>query len=367
MYLLFMSLSSDVFVHDNVTAWFNFNSPTLELEIAALLHKHHIPFNNYFGTFMGGPTGLWSSRPSTSFEKHAVIPNLYVWVGVKDFIDCEFQWFSNSAYQHYFNAKGNVYTLIDADPCYELVWENCKILQLNGERENARFNACLLDNGQVWAIDNDKIPANEHNWKLLSFFNDKNVKQVLPMDEICYILCECPEQKLFYYSFQSESADDLPPIEDITFKSKTIVKMVKLEEIVLFWCKEGIYAWVIYSGATPHELTLLHPVYKFPEVFFPLKYFEDKKILDIASGENFYILCDDGMYAIYSSTCGLTETDNPPMEGILVKLDSYFEENVPNIFSYYHSTKIKLGKSARSQINTEEPAAKKQKIVHEEN
>ena len=306
---------------------------------------------------------------------------MYVWKGVKDFIDYEFQWFSiNSPYQRYFNAKGNVYTQIDEEPFYELVWENCQILQLNGGRENACFNVCLLDNGQVWAIDNDdydildEIPANEHNWKLLSFFNDKKVKQVLAMDQICYVLCECPEQKLFYYSVShthegyesEESADDLTPIEDITFKSKTIFKMVKLEEIVLCWCKEGIYAWVIYNGATPYESTLSHPVYKFPKVFFPLKYFEDKNILDIAAGENFYILCDDGMYAIYS-TCALTDTHNPPMEDILVKLDSYFEENVPNIFSYYHSTKIKLGKSARSKINTEEPAAKKQKIVHEEN
>ena len=98
---------------------------------------------------LGGPTGLWSNSKGKEFEECKEIPGFYSWRGVKDFKNCEFEWFCNFPRLYYFNAKGNVYSQTSDEPYYKLVWENRQIIQSNAGMEDGGFKGCLLDNGEV--------------------------------------------------------------------------------------------------------------------------------------------------------------------------------------------------------------------------
>ena len=339
---------------------------------------------------LGGPTGLWSNSEGSEFEECKEIPGFYSWMGVKDFKNCEFEWFFHNFDTYYFNAKGNVYSKTPDEPYYELVWENRQIIQLNGGQEDETFRGCLLDNGEVWVQNNpnmdcfpeDEFPPNDAGWSHLPVYDDKKVKSVLAMEAAIYVLCESPEQKLFYHSDMPQSrnregddeeegedentvlqpSDPSVPTEDKSISSKKVLKMVCLSEIILCLCEEGLYAWVVDNGATPFPDTEEHPVCKYSKQFYPVRFFENKKILDIGASEHLYVLCDDGVYTIPSKV--EDDQDDEDVEIVPIKL-SLFDENVPVMFSTY--TRSKLGKSARSRIDTEEqPPAKKQKLEHEE-
>ena len=68
----------------------------------------------------------------------------------------------------------------------------------------------MLDNGQVWALDNPdfktfsygerEFTQNDSGWIHIDFYDDKKVKSILAMESAIYVLCESPEQKLFYHS-----------------------------------------------------------------------------------------------------------------------------------------------------------------------
>ena len=283
----------------------------------------------------------------------------------------------------YFNAKGNVYSKALNDTFYKLVWENRQIVQLNGGREEETFSGCLLDNGQVWVKDSPSMTLfkedefktrNDGGWIHLSFYDDKNVKFILAMEVAIYVLCESPEQKLYYHSDlpqnlreDEENEDEInntdQPIEDKSISSKKIIKMVCLSEIIFCWCEEGIYAWVVDNGASPFSDTEDHPVCRFSEQFYPFKFFENKNILDIgASSIHFYVLCDDGVYTIPSK---VEDDDAQVVQIVPIKLP-FFDENIPVMFSSYFNSQRKLGKSARSRLDTEQPPTKKQKLDHTE-
>ena len=169
----------------------------------------------------------------------------------------------------HFNAKGNVYSRINKEPFYELVWENRQIIQMNGGMANdSNFSGCLLDNGQVWALDNSEFEIfsygeseftqNDSGWIHLDFYDDKKVKSILAMESAIYVLCESPEQKLYYHcngpqiqteydedeeeinnSPPLEPEDPLHPVEDKSMSSKTIIKMVCISEII-FCCAKKV-------------------------------------------------------------------------------------------------------------------------------
>ena len=218
------------------------------------------------------------------------------------------------------------------------------------------------------------------------------------MEVAIYVLCESPEQKLFYHSnsmseidretevgedededeHEHEDEDEInnsppsepsedpyDPIEDKSMSSRTIIKMVCISEIIFCWCEEGLYAWLIYNGGSPFPFAGDHPVCKYSRQFYPFKFFENKNILDIgASSWHFYVLCDDGVYTIPSSV----EDDGYTFDVQITPIKlPFFDENIPLMFSSYFNSKRKLGKSARSTLTTEEePPAKKQKLDHTE-
>ena len=199
------------------------------------------------------------------------------------------------------------------------------------------------------------------------------------MSEIFYVLCEHPEQKLYFHSYRyfhtgwATKVETTDAQEDMTLASKTILKMVNLREIALCWCTDGIYAWSVTNGnGSPLTESVIHPVFKYPKSFFPLAFFDDKTVLDIAVSTNFYILCEDGVYVIPSKVednrytkCSKPKvfsfTESRPEPKITILKLSFFDDNIPLIFSSYWSFKSNLGKSAR-KINLETPVAKKQKI-----
>ena len=245
----------------------------------------------------------------------------------------------------------------------------------------------MLDNGQVW-IQHDSVsgeiifteeeyPPNDDGWIHLPVYDDKKVKSILAMEYAFYVLCESPEQKLFYHSgipqtrYYEDGNTTLEPIypgahptEDKSISSKTVLQMVCLSEIMFCLCEEGLYAWVVDNGSSPFPNTEDHTVYKYPKQFYPVKFFENKKILDIGASEHLYVLCDDGVYTIPSKVED-DEYDEDEKDIVPIKL-SIFDENTPVMFSNQIRSR-KLGKSARSRINTEEqPPAKKQKLEHEE-
>ena len=229
----------------------------------------------------------------------------------------------------------------------------------------------------------DKLTQNDSGWTHLGFYDDKKVKSILAMESAVYVLCESPEQKLFYHSDmpqsrnkgsdeeeeeEEEDDENTPedpsfPIEDKSISSKTIIKMVCISEIIFCWCEEGLYGWVVNNGATPFPETEEHPVCKYPKQFYPFKFFENKTILDIGASLQFYVLCDDGVYTIPSK---FEDDGSQDVQIVPIKL-SFFDENIPLMFSSYFNSKRKLGKSARSRLDTEEePPAKKQKLHHTE-
>lgn len=362
---------------------------------------------------LGVPTGLWSSREKEGFEKSKESSELYSWRGVKDFKNCDLHWFFRYPGNYYFNAKGNVYSISSIEPFYELVWENCQILQLTSGLNDDCFACCLLDNGKIWVTDDPNydffadeeeiITIEEIEWIHLPEYDDKNVKCAIAMDSIIYLLCENPKQTLFYHSpthFPNENTSseengeneeneendeneenkgdsedeevedeenedeevDHTSGEDNTMDSKTIIKMVALPEIVLCWCVEGLYAWIVNNGGSPFPDTEMHPIYKKPSQFYPYKFFDDKNILDIGVSVHLYVLCDDGVYTI-PSIFDEKDSNDKPIAAIKLPI---FDENLPVIFSSYLA-KSKLGKSARSRIDEiEQSAIKKQKIDNDE-
>ena len=68
----------------------------------------------------------------------------------------------------------------------------------------------MFDNGQVWVKDNynidlfgeSELSQNDSGFILIFMMKRKKVKSVLVMEAIpaIYVLCESPEQKLFYHS-----------------------------------------------------------------------------------------------------------------------------------------------------------------------
>lgn len=293
---------------------------------------------------LGGPTGVWCV---SEFDREK--QRLKSWRGAKYFTNCELQWFFEG---NYFNAKGNVYSNSAIEPFFNLRWENCQILQFTAGVADGHYLGILLDNGQVWVANNynhfneTDFPKN-NGWVHLPFYDDKNVKSILAMNSIVYILCENPKQTLFYHSYyfpyrylygdnETNTLNPNIPTEDNTMNSKTIIKMVSLPYIVLCWCEEGLYAWFV-SGEVE---TIDHPIYQKHSQFYPYNYFKNKQILDIgASLHFFYILCDDGIYTIPSTV----EADDEQIIPIKLPL---FDENFPVIFSSYLASKQSRIKSA---------------------
>ena len=379
----FFNINSDLVVCENGTVWgtsyinepTNFAKPFQDKRIT-INFVHILPDSIMEWCTFGGPTGLWSNLQLHGFEE-CEIPRFYSWIGKKDFKNCELEWFGIDNHRaNYFNAKGNVYALTKVEPFYELVWENRQLIQLTGGIEDNTYCGCLLDNGEVWVQDSPTIELELFDWEStvgdwihLYFYDDKKVKNILATDSIIYVLCESPEQKLIFHSRlkvpkrkesdeeESDEEDDIYFVEDKSI-NLTILKVVCVSEIILCWCKEGLYAWVIDKYCPD---TKRHPVFKYPEQFYPYKFFENKKILDIGTSLHFYILCDDGVYTIPSK---VKKNEKGPIIPIKLPL---FDENIPVMFSSYFKQKYKLGKSARSRIDTEEQStAKKQKLDHKE-
>ena len=395
-------VNADILVCENASVWDtsnikepkNLSKPFQEKKITInfALPGFHSKYHADTSDILGGPTGLWATENFNEFEK-CEISGFYSWIVTKEFKNCEFEWFHNNE-TFYFNAKGNVYSRINKEPFYEMVWENRQIIQMNGGMANdSNFSGCLLDNGQVWALDNSEFEIfsygeseftqNNSGWIHLDFYDDKKVKSILAMESAIYVLCESPEQKLYYHcngpqiqteydedeeeinnSPPLEPEDPLHPVEDKSMSSKTIIKMVCISEIIFCWCEEGLYAWVVDNGATPFPFAEDHPVCKYSRQFYPFKFFENKNILDIGASLHFYVLCDDGVYTIPSSF----EDDGNTLDVQIIPIKlSFFDENIPLMFSSYFNSKRKLGKSARSTLTTEEePPAKKQKLLHKE-
>ena len=298
-------VNSDLLVCYNGSVWSTFNIKEPK-NLAKAFQEKNIAINFVQGYYLhdrgwyslGGPTGLWSNSKDSGFEECKEFPGLYSWSPVKKFKNCEFEWF-HSFDAYYFNAKGNVYSGTPDAPYFKLVWENRQIIQLNGGQEDDPFNGCLLDNGEVWVQRNpdmevfteDEFSPNDAGWIHLPVYDDKKVKSILAMESAVYVLCESPEQKLFYHSEipqipYKEDEDTYPgsqPTEDKSISSKTILKMVCLSEIMLCWCEEGLYAWVVDNGASPFPDTAEHPIYKYFYEFYPVRFFENKKILDIGA------------------------------------------------------------------------------------
>ena len=383
-------VNADLLVCENGSVWDTSNIKEPK-NLSKPFQEKNIPIN-FVDSFyysqtechvFGGPTGLWATINAPRFEECKEIPGFYTWIGAKEFKNCEFEWFGTYE-TFYFNAKGNVYSKTTKEPFYAIVWENRQIIQLNGSA-NESFSGCLLDNGQVWVLDHhdmdlfsaDEFTRNDSGWIHLDFYDDNKVKSILAMEAI-YVLCESPEQKLFYHSDipqsrnkGSDEEDDTffglegssYPIEDKSMSSKTIIKMVCISEIIFCWCEEGLYGWVVDNGGTSFLETEEHPVYKYPKQFYPFKFFENKTILDIGAALHFYVLCDDGVYTIPAK---FEDDGSQDVQIVPIKL-SFFDENIPLMFSSYFNSKRKLGKSARSRLDTEEePPAKKQKLHHTE-
>ena len=55
-----------------------------------------------------------------------------------------------------------------------------------------------------------ELSQNDSGWIHLDFYDDKKVKSILAMESAIYVLCESPEQKLFYHS-------DRPQIQRETY------------------------------------------------------------------------------------------------------------------------------------------------------
>ena len=411
-----VNVNFDLLACENGTVWYTCEAAPEPTNIAKEFQERNIPINFAAKAegidwgkkkkiaifYLGGPTGLFSNFKSKLISEKSDVPGYFCWEGANDFKDCDLRWFNPDVASYsspscfYFNANGNVYRTTGQKPFYQLVWKNSSILQLNaGAPATHGYSACYLSNGEVWVQDNPcnrelcyYLPANIADWMHLSFFDDKNVKIVLGMHNVVYILCEYPEeQRLFcvsiltgyniYFDYtmeidrsnfkmvKEEGVENIPLEEDKSMSSKTILKMVGLSEIVLCWCKEGVYFWRVSNGSSPLEETSSHPVSKNSKYFYPFKFFEDKNIIDVAAGKHFYVLCDDGVYTI-PSKC--EEDDNYSRNFTLTPLKlPIFDENLPVIFSSYFSAVSKLGKSARSRIESEEPEAKKQKVIDEEN
>ena len=316
-------VNSDLLVCDNGSVWGTFDIKEPK-NVSKPFQEKNISINFVSGSYspyhpsyrLGGPTGLWSNKKDEGFEECKEIPGFYSWRGVKDFKNCEFEWFCNF---EYFNAKGNVYLQTSDDPYYKLVWKNRQIIQLNAGKDEEIFKGCLLDNGEVWIQHNslsgeiifteEEYPPNDAGWIHLPVYDDKKVKSILAMEYAVYILCESPEQKLFYHSEtqqthpdEEEDDENTPfeeedpiypgahPTEDKSISSKTVLKMVCLTEIMFCLCEEGLYAWVVDNGSSPQPDTEYHPVYKYSEQFYPVRFFENKKILDIGASEHLYVL-----------------------------------------------------------------------------
>ena len=359
---------TDVYLGEDGTIWSGLAEEPCETSTLMKSQNIHINFlSEINGSLtLGGVDGLWSQfgERLISFEQETKIPGFYSWKGAKDFKDYNLQWFSVTfCTNFYFNAKGNAYRITNKEPFYELVWENSQILQFNaGPPDVDHFQACLLDNGQVWVIDNSKyyifskLPTNNAGWTHLSFYDDKNVKY-LAMSETIFILCENPKSKLYYHSphqrderDDDENYDKSLPIEHTLMSSKTIIKLVnpKISGAVIVWCEEGIYTWYIDEGLFPQDRYLIHGrVYNYAPC---LDFFQDKKILDVGALLYFYILCDDGVYVISdTSESEIWEAISSVIQysPTPIKLPSRFE-NFINIFPSYFSAFRKLGKSARS-------------------
>ena len=407
------NVNFDLLACENGTVWYTCESAPEPTNIAKEFQKRNVPINFAAKAttdrkgekiaifYLGGPTGLFSNYKSKLISEKSDVPGYSCWEGAKDFENCDLRWFNPEIACYsppkcfYFNAKGNVYRTTERKPFYQLVWKNRSILQLNGPGPQINgFSACYLTNGEVWIQDNpcnselrDILPTTIDNWVHFPFFDDKNVKIVLAMYNVVYILCEHPEeQRLFcitvsgynisnfstlkidrsnFKLVKEEGLEYIPLEEDKSMSSKTILKMVGLFEIVLCWCKEGIYFWCVDNGSSPLDETECHPVAINSRYFYPFKFFDDKNIIDVAAGNHFYVLCDDGVYTIPSK---YEEDENYSRNFTLTPLKlPIFDENLPVIFSSYFGAVSKLGKSARSRIECEEPVAKKQKVIDEEN
>ena len=303
-----LHLESDILILSSGSVWTSRETNETLVNLIKQLKEQEIPLNfsiNY-GTFfvIGGPNGIWSTRQIAGFEKCEKMTNVFTWKGSKEKRN-DLEWFVSI---NYFNSQGNAYSMLPEEPYYEIVWKNHKITQITGGTNDEGFHGCLLDNGQVWVLDNtyygtlrdeEKFPiANDIGWTHLTFFDDKKVKCVLAMNSIIYVLCENPEQKLYYYSGTHFAERDkregypLVPAEDLYFNSKKIFKMVSLPEIVLCWCEEGLYSWLVSNGSSPLEPALSNPVCTHAKKCFPFRFFSSKTILDIAVKKNFYVLCD---------------------------------------------------------------------------
>ena len=402
------NVNFDLLACENGTVWYTCESAPEPTNIAKEFQARNIPINfaakawawNETIFFLGGPTGLFSNFNSKLTAEKSDVPDYFCWEGAKDFRDCDLRWFNPEVNGFepprcfYFNAKGNVYRTTEQKPFYQLVWKNCSILQLNAGPQKNGYLGCYLSNGEVWVKENPDncrlriLPTNIDGWIHLSFFDDKNVKIVLAMHYVVYILCEYPEeQRLFclsaggyniYFGYRKknvlsnfkkkmvkeEGLENIPLEEDKTMSSRTILKLVGLSEIVLCWCKEGVYFWRVDNGSSPLEETECHPVCRNSHYFYPFKFFDDKNIIDVAAEKHFYVLCDDGVYTIPSETEEGYYSRNFTLTPLKLPI---FDENLPVLFSSYFSAVSKLGKSARSRIEPEEPEFKKQKVIDEEN
>ena len=329
--------SVNITPEDNFTTLFQEHGISINCAVKFFMRRKYLSCA-HATYFLGGPTGFWSSFCiDESFSKWTVSPDYFIWKGAKDFKDDNLQWFLNIGF--YFNAKNNVYEVTNKEPFYEIVWENLQIVQMSG---NDWYHGCLLNNGEFWV-------KNDLEWIHVPFYDNKNVKNIADMNEITFILCEYPEQKLYSH----QNFEDFSESTNVSIDSKKILKIVNLCDFALCWCVEGFYAWKTLPSE--EEVSVCQ--------FYPLQIFEDKKVLDIGVSKNFYVLCDDGVYVIplpdnYEKRT-IEEIVNLKITPIKVL---FFDENMPLFFLSQFN--CKLGKSARSRINTaEQLVTKKQKIV----
>ncbi len=162
--------------------------------------------------------------------------------------------------------------------------------------------------------------------------------------------CEVEEEEEEDYSHETHG--DTPYI-DTRFKGKNIFKIIGINEVVVCLCEDGLYYFHVTDHNFDPSYRVGNLVHRKPELFFPVQFFDNKKVLDICMFDpvRVYVLCDDGIYTFgdeleYSSS----DPDESSIETLEVTKEEFFSpDRLPVLFDMCSPSKLgKRTKSARS-------------------
>jgi len=253
-------------------------------------------------------------------------------------------------------------------PDAKLRFKGRSIVKIHGKGVDPARLLCLLDDGHLWIRDDepdcgpleDGLPSAWCDWK---FFQDKHVEQICCGHSYYYVVANgvvyCKGDLPFEaygqdYWEQLRNLDPAPeecliePIADPFFNEKHLIKMEGGEEVVMAWCEEGLFLFHKSNGATPITGNIINQV---PDKFLPVKFFQEKTILDISVlGERvMLVMCQDGVWLL-SDTQEYEDyrhIDVATFEVIPTKFVLDAPDRVPLVFDKYFQQK-KRPKSSRS-------------------